>query len=241
MPLPAIIFGTAFALVVLAMVLVVVRSVRRSNRGEAAVEERGFQRLPDDSFQALAGWEGWPFARAIRPGGRIRDAVVGEHRGVRFMSLRWTQQEPDPGEGQTDSESYNIVAIAVEQDFPRLSVVRGNHKMGREQLTANVPEFEVGDGRFDRRWQTVGDPAFGQAVLTEQARATIDDLGSGFAFQPGWVTRVTPWRFWSGEDQMFEELEKAAAPWHHVPAEVWQRYGGAPRFLEVLGRGTPAG
>lgn len=116
------------------------------------------------------------------------------------MSLRCTQREPEAGEAESESESDNIVAIAVEQDFPRLSVVRGNHKMGREQLTANVPEFEVGDG--------------------------------------GCVTRVTPWRFWSGEDQMFEELEKAAAPWHHVPPEVWQRYGGAPRFLEVMGRGT---
>jgi hypothetical protein len=46
---------------------------------------------------------------------------------------------------------------------------------------------------------------------------------------------VVPWTFYAGEDRMLEELERLAGPLRAVPTEVWARYGGAPRFLGVLG------
>jgi hypothetical protein len=232
---PAIVFGSLFALLLLAMVLVVVNAVRRSKKGAARIEERGWSRLPDGE-EVVAGWHGWPFDRAKEPG-TARDIVVGEHQGVRFMSLRWSQLEGNP-EGVANSgdrERYNIVAVAVEHSYPPLSVVRGSHRIHPGRESAGTVPFDTGDQRFDGRWQTVGDEEFGRAVLTPEVRAVIDDLDFGWAFQPGWVTRVTPWRHYAGEDTMVQRIEEAAAPWRHVPGEVWSRYGGAPRFLGSLG------
>ena len=112
------------------------------------------------------------------------------------MSLRWTQLESGRGEGGGDSETYNVVAVATRHRYPRLSVVRGRHYHG-------VPEgrFETGDPRFDRRFDTFGDAAFGSDLLTEPVRAAID------------------------------ELEALLAPLRLVPPQVWSTHGGPPDFL----------
>jgi hypothetical protein len=39
-------------------------------------------------------------------------------------------------------------------------------------------------------------------------------------------------------DKMLEELDKLAAPFRAVPAEVWARYGGPPDFLGSFGHTT---
>jgi hypothetical protein len=240
MELPAVIFGSAAALLLVAGILVVVRAVRRQGRGAARLAERGWERLPDGA-DVVSGWDGWPFRRALEPG-TARDVVVGDHQGVRFMCLRWTQLEVDPGGGAADRgerERYNIVALATEHEYPHLTVVRGQHRIHRDRQHDVVSEFETGDALFDRRWQTLGDPGFGLAVLSEGVRAAMDELDHAWVVQPGWVTRVVPWTFYAGEDRMLEELERLAAPLRAVPHEVWSRYGGAPRFLGVLGHGSP--
>lgn len=232
---PAIILGSLFALLLVGMVLVVVSAVRRSKQGSAKIQERGWTRLPDGE-DVVSGWQGWPFARAKKPG-TARDIVVGEHQGARFMSLRWSQLEghPEGVANSGDRERYNIVAVAVEHQYPPLSVIRGSHRIDPGREGAGSAAFDTGDQRFDRRWQTVGDVEFGRAVLTPEVRAVIDDLDFGWAFQPGWVTRVTPWRHYGGEDAMLEQIGEVAAPWRGVPSEVWNRHGGAPRFLGSLG------
>jgi hypothetical protein len=238
MQVPAVIFGSVVTLLLVAGVLVVVSALRRRNRGEANLVEHGWQRLPDDA-DVVPAWDGWPFRRALEPGD-ARDVVVGHHLGARFMCLRWTQLEVDPGGGAADRgerERYNIVALATEHSYPHLTVVRGRHRIHRERQHGPVTELETGDARFDRRWQTLGDPEFGRAILTEEVRAVMDELDHAWVFQPGWVTRVVPWTFYAGEDRMLEELERLAAPLRAVPHEVWSRYGGAPRFLGVLGHG----
>jgi hypothetical protein len=45
-------------------------------------------------------------------------------------------------------------------------------------------------------------------------------------------------RGWNREDKMLEELDKLAAPFRAVPAEVWARYGGPPDFLGSFGHTT---
>jgi hypothetical protein len=228
MALPVIVFGSFFVLLLLAMVLVVANAVRRSKRGKASIQQHGWTRLPDGE-DVVAGWQGWPFARAKEPG-KARDVVAGEHQGVRFMSLRWSQLEGNP-EGVANSgdrERYSIVALAVEHRYPPLSVIRGDRRIHPGREPAGSVAFETGDERFDRRWQTVGDAEFGRAVLTPDVRALVDAHDFGWAFQPGWVTRVTPWRHYSGEDGVLEELNLVAALLRAVPAEVWHRHGGAP-------------
>jgi hypothetical protein len=225
---PAIILGILAVLLVVGMALVVGSAVRRSKRGSATIEERGWTRLPDGD-EVVAGWQGWPFARAKKPG-TARDIVVGHHQGVRFMSLRWSQLEGDPDgvSNSGDRERYSIVALAVEHRYPPLSVVRGSHRIHPGREGAGSAALVTDDPGFDRRWQAVGDVEFGRAVLTPEVRELIDGCDFGWAFQPGWVTRVTPWRHYAGEDQVLEELEGLAALLRAVPVEVWQRYGGVP-------------
>jgi hypothetical protein len=237
---PAVVFGSLFAILLLGMVLVVASAVRRRGRGAATLEERGWERLPDGA-EVLVGWDGWPFLRALEPG-EARDIVVGDHQGARFMCLRWSQLESDPGGGAADRgerERYNVVALATEHDYPHLTIVRGRHRISRDRQHEGVAAFDTGDTRFDDRWQTLGDAEFGRAVLTAEVRSAMDDLDHAWVFQPGWVARVVPWTFYAGEDRMLEELERLAAPLRAVPHEVWSRFGGAPRFLGVLGHGSP--
>ena len=129
----------------------------------------------------------------------------------------------------------------MEQSYPHLSVVRGNHKVDRSRLTAETAEFETGDDRFDRRWQTLGDAEFGRSVLSPEVRAALDADNHALVFQPGSITKVRPWRYYAGEAQMTEDLDQLAAVARLVPAEVWRRYGGAPKFLQSLGHGQVGG
>ncbi len=237
-PLPAIAFGAVLVLLVVGVVLVVVRGVRRSRRGEDRIAQHGWTRIPDGA-DVTAGWIGWPFDRATEPG-EARDVVTGQYQGAHFLHLRWHQHEGSTrGGGSSDNEDYNIVALRVEQSYPHLSVVRGQHRIDRARLTSQTAELETGDARFDRRWQTLGDAELGRAVLTPEVRAAMEEQGHGWAFQPGSITRVAPWTYYAGEEAMTEELDRLAALLRLVPAEVWRRHGGAPRFLQSLGHGQP--
>lgn len=221
----AVVFGSCCLLLVVGGVAIVVSAVRRQRRGSQHAQQQGWERVPDGT-DVVAGWQDWPFTEAIREGGRTNDVLTGVHAGVRFMSLRWSQLESGRGEGGGDSETYNVVAVATRHRYPRLSVVRGRHYHG-------VPEgrFETGDPRFDRRFDTFGDAAFGADLLTEPVRAAIDEHGHALVFQPGWITRVTPWTFYSGEERMIDELEALLAPLRLVPPQVWSTHGGPPDFL----------
>ena len=95
-----------------------------------------------------------------------------------------------------------------------------------------ISDFDTGDERFDRRWQTLGDADFGRAILTPQVRAVIDEDDHAWVFQPGWVTRVVPFSFYGGEDKAIEEVETMVEPLRSVPSHVWEQYGGIPRFLQ---------
>lgn len=237
MQAPAIVFVSFVVLLLVAMTLVVVNAVRRRNRGVAAMEQRGWEPRPDGE-DVVAGWDGWPFLRALEPG-TSRDIVVGHHQGVRFMCLRWSQLESDPQGGAhgRERERYNLLALAAEHDYPHLSVIRGRHKVDRDRQRPGIVDFDTGDASFDKRWQTLGDADFGRAVLTAEVRAAMDDLDHAWVFQPGWVARVVPWSFYAGEDKMLEELDRLVTPLRGVPHEVWSRYGGPPRFLSALGHG----
>jgi hypothetical protein len=239
-PLPAIVLGSLFLLVVVAALLVVLAAVRRKRQGDDRIARQGWRRLPDGS-DVVAGWDGWPFAVALEPG-RASDVVVGEVEGVDFTSLRWHQQEPGRGSARTDAETYNLVALRCEAHVPPLSVVRGRRVPASHQHDA-AREVEVGDARWDRRWQVLGDAGAARALLTPEVRQAVDDVDDGaWVFQPGWVVRVTRWTFWAGDDGMLEEVHRAAAPWRHVPAEAWAAYGGRPRFVTTsLGGGREAG
>ncbi|GAB3988269.1 hypothetical protein [Nocardioides marmoraquaticus] len=242
MPLPAIIFGSLFALLLVAVVLVVLNAVRRSRRGDDRIQLQGWQRLADGS-DVMAGWDGWPFLIALEAG-KVSDIVVGELEGVEFMSLRWSQLEPPHGGGPAgDVERYNMVAVRCETPVPPFSVVRGEHKVKTWERHEQAQAFEVGESRFDRRWQTLGDAGAGRALLVPEARAVVDEVDLGaWVFQPGWAVRVIPWTFWGGEDRMVEEVHRAVAPWRHVPAETWAAYGGPPRFVTTsLGEGPGGG
>ncbi len=241
MPLPAIIFGAVLVLLLLGAVLIVVRGLRKSRRGEDRIAQNGWTRIPTGTDVA-AGWRGWPFDRGTKPG-EARDIVTGQYQGVHFLHLRWHQHEGSTrgASSTSDNEEYNIVALRVEQDYPHLSVVRGKHRIDRDRLTAETAELETGDDRFDRRWQVVGDAEFGRAVLTPEVRAAMEEQDHGWAFQPGSITRVAPWTYYAGEDAMTDELDRLAALVRLVPADVWRRYGGAPRFLQSLGHGQVGG
>lgn len=237
MPLPAIIIFSFWGLILLAAVAVVLHSVRRKRQGDDRITRQGWRRLPDGS-DVMAGWDGWPFLVALKPG-RLNDIVVGEVEGVEFMSLRWSQHESGRGDGGgTDIERYNMIALRCEARVPPLSVIRGEHKVNKWERHEQAQDFEVGDRRFDRRWQTLGDADAGRALLVPAVQQAMDDIGIGaWVFQPGWVVRVVKWTFWAGDDVMLEEVHRAAAPWRHVPAEAWAAYGGQPRFTTVLGEG----
>ncbi|WP_030483287.1 hypothetical protein [Nocardioides aequoreus] len=240
MPLPGIVFGSLCLLLVLAAVVVVVRSVRRQRAGASRIEERGWRRLPDGA-DVMGGWGGWPFVVASQPG-KVNDIVVGEVDGVEFMSLRWSQTESGRGEPGGDIERYNMVALRCATALPHLSVVRGDHKVGRGASADGLADVEVGDRRFDARWQLLGDADLARSLLTPEVRAELDRIDVGaWVLQPGWLVRVTKWRFWAGDDGMLEELERAAAPWRAVPAEVWRRYGAVPRLPDQPGRGHGRG
>lgn len=234
-------FVVFLVLLLLAMALVVRSSVRRQKQGRELAEQRGWQRHPDGT-EVVAGWDGWPFVRALdrlEDKSTVKDVLTGYHNGARFLSLRYSQHESGRGSGTSDIERYNMVALATEHTYPHLSIVRGSHRAPRDGLGPGLEEFEVGDDTFDSRWQTLGDADFGRAVLTPEVRAAIDDLDHAWVFQPGWVVRVTPWTFHSGEDRMLEELDKLAAPLRKVPHEVWARFGGPADFLGSFGHATP--
>lgn len=235
-PLPAIVFGSLFALLLLGAVVIVVNAVRRSRKGQDAIAQRGWTKLPDGA-DVVVGWDGWPFREALEPG-KARDVVVGQHQGVDLMCLRWTQREHAGHEAsREDHERYNIVALRTEHTYPHLSVVRGGNRIDPTKQHAGVAAFETGDDRFDRRWQTLGDEEFGRSLLVPEVRAAMDERDHAWVFQPGWVTRVVPWTFYAGEDRMLEEIDHLVAPLRLVPNDVWRRYGGAPRFLQNLGHG----
>lgn len=228
-------------LLLLAMALVVSKAVGRQKRGRRTAEERGWQRHPDGT-DVVAGWDGWPFLAELdgyRDRARGTDIMTGHHNGARFLSLRYSQHESGRGSSRSDIERYNMVALATEHSYPHLSVIQGRHKV-REAGPRPGPEgFGVGDRAFDKGWQILGDADFGRAVLTPEVREAMEEVGHAWVFQPGWVVRVTPWTFWSGEDTMLEELEKLAAPLRAVPSEVWARHGGPPDFLGSFGQGSP--
>lgn len=94
-----------------------------------------------------------------------------------------------------------------------------------------ISDFDTGDERFDRRWQTLGDADFGRAILTPQVRAVIDEDDHAWVFQPGWVTRVAPFSFYGGEDKAIE-VDTMVEPLRSVPTHAWEQYGGIPRFLQ---------
>lgn len=239
-PVPglAIVFLCLFALLVVTAVLLVVRAVKRQRAGEDQLQHRGWTRLPDEAGpDVTSGWRGWPFDRATKPG-HATDIATGQYQGVHFAHLRWSQHEGSTSGGaNSDVESYTILALRVEQSYPHLSVIRGNYKVDRSRLTEETAEFETGDARFDRRWQILGDAEFGRAVLGPEVRAALDADNHALVFQPGSITKVRPWRYYAGEDQMTEDLDQLASVVRLVPAEVWRRYGGAPRFLQSLGHG----
>lgn len=229
----AIIFGSCCLLLVIGAILIIWRGIHRHRQGSDVIEQRGWQRLPDHT-NVMPGWDGWPFMDAVEPG-RASDIVTGDHRGTRFLTLRWTQKDHQgpPRANSTNNaiDRYNIVALQTEITYPHLTIVRGRHKIHRHKQRSGPSEFETGDANFDHRWQTLGDPEFGHAILTQEVRDLMDDSHGAWVFQPGWITRVTRWTFYSGEEQAIEEMEKIIAPLRAVPADVWRRYGGAPRFL----------
>lgn len=239
-PLPAIIFGSLFLLILLGAVVIVVNAVRRSKKGEDAIAQRGWTKLPDGA-DVVPGWDGWPFLEALKPG-KARDVVVGHHQGVEFMCLRWIQREYAAHEAsREDHERYNIVALRTEHTYPHLSVIRGGNRIDPTKQHPGVTAFETGDDRFDRRWQTLGDEEFGRALLAPEVRAAMDERDHAWVFQPGWIARVVPWTFYAGEDRMLEEIDHLVAPLRLVPNDVWGRHGGAPRFLGSLGHGAGPG
>ncbi|KQT93464.1 hypothetical protein ASG49_00050 [Marmoricola sp. Leaf446] len=242
MPWPGYVFLSLLALLVVAAVLLVVHAVKKQGAGQEELSQRGWTALPDEAGpDVVAGWRGWPFDRGTKPGD-ARDIATGQYQGVHFLHLRWNQHEGSTNGGaSSDNESYTILALRVEQQYPHLSVVRGNYKVDRSRLTEETAEFETGDARFDRRWQTLGDAEFGRAVLSPEVRAALDADNHALVFQPGSITKVRPWRYYAGEDQMTEDLDQLAAVVRLVPTEVWKRYGGAPRFLQSLGHGQVGG
>lgn len=225
------VFGAVCLLLVIGAIAIIWSSVRRYRAGSATIEEQGWRRLPDGT-EVTAGWDGWPFLDAIEAG-KATDIVLGEHRGAQLMTLRWTQREHrSPGRDGADAfDSYNIVALRTDVTYPHLSVIRGT-KLRTDQQHAGASDFDTGDERLDRRWQTLGDADFGRAILTPQVRAVIDEDNHAWVFQPGWVTRVVPFSFYGGEDKAIEEVEKMVEPLRSVPAHVWEQYGGIPRFLQ---------
>lgn len=225
--------GSFFGIVVLAAVVVIVRAGRRSRRGASVVAAHGWTRVPDGT-DVVQGWDGWPFRAALEHG-RAVDIVHGHDQGVELMCLRWRQRQSGRGDRSGDSVSWNIVALRCEVPLPCLSVVRGKHRVQRGRLGPELPELESGDAHFDRRWQQLGDAQLARDVLTPEVRAAMDERGHAWAFQPGWVTRVVPWRFYAGEQQMFDVMEDLVAPLRLVPDEVWARYGGPPGFLRWRG------
>ncbi|GAB3654516.1 hypothetical protein GCM10027596_06430 [Nocardioides korecus] len=235
MPLPAILIFCVWGLLAVAAVLVVLRARARKQRGQDAVESRGWTPLPE-ATPLVAGWDGWPFAAAREPG-RASDAVAGELQGCRFMAFTWHQREMSAQGSVADgTERYSVVALATEQSYPLLSAVRGRSKMHRGHQHPGLTEVELGDPGFERHWRALGDPDFVRGVLTPEVRAELERVGESVSVQPGWVVRVVwPWAFFAGEDRMVEELQKLAAPFRAVPAATWAAYGGAPRFVGVLG------
>lgn len=238
---PGYVFLFLLALLAVAAVLIVVRAVRKQQAGQEELSKRGWTALPDEAGPDLvAVWRGWPFARATKPG-RAKDIATGQYQGVHFLHLRWHQLEGSATSGTSDAEEYTILALQVEQQYPHLSVVRGKHKVDRSQLTEETAELETGDDHFDRRWQVMGDAEFGRAVLTPEVRAALDADNHALVFQPGSITKVRPYRYYAGDEQMTADLDQLAAVVRLVPAEVWRRYGGAPRFLSNLGHGPVRG
>lgn len=242
MPWPGYVFLSLLALLVVAAVLLVVRAVRKHREGQEVLTQRGWTALPDEAGRdVVAGWRGWPFDRGTKPG-RATDIATGQYQGVHFLHLRWIQHEGSTRGGpSSDIEEYTILALRVEQSYPHLSVIRGEHKIDRSRLTEETAAFDTGDDRFDRRWQTLGDAEFGRAVLTPEVRAALDADNHALVFQPGSITKVRPWRYYAGDDQMTADLDQLAAVARLVPTEVWRRYGGAPRFLSTLGHGPVGG
>lgn len=229
-------FGSCCVLLIIGAIAIVWSSIRRYRSGTDKLQEQGWRRLPEGT-EVTTGWDGWPFLEAIAPG-RANDIVLGEHRGVQLMTLRWTQQEhrADADSAKDSFETYNIVALRTEVSYPHLSVVRGRRSLRSYQQHSGVSEFATGDDHFDRRWQTLGDADFGRAILTPQVRAAMDQDSEAWVFQPGWITRVNSrWVFYGGEDKAIEEVEKMVEPLRSVPAHVWEQYGGAPRFLQYGG------
>lgn len=233
----AIGFIVFFVLLALAMVLVVRNAAARAKRGRQQADERGWQHHPE-SLDFVAGWDGWPFLAGLErlaDKARVTDVMTGHHHGADFLSLRYSHHESGGGDARSEIERYNIVALRTAHDHPHLSVIRGRHKIHKDSLRPGMEEFQVGDTGFDKRWQLIGDADFGRALLTPEVRAIMDDLDQSWVFQPGWVVRVTPWTFWSGEDKMLEELDNLARPLRAVPTETWAAYGGPPDFLGSLG------
>lgn len=228
----ALVFGLVCLLLVIGAIAIIWSSVRRAKAGDATIAERGWRRLPKGT-DVTAGWTGWPFVEGIEPG-NAKDIVIGEYRGVEMMTLRWRQRENRlTGQSGSDAfDEYNIVALRTEVTYPPLSIVRGKRSVHAGEQHPGMEAFPTGDERFDRRWQALGDADFGRALLTPQVRAAIDEHDFAWAFQPGWVTRVTPWTFYGGEERAITELETMVEPLRAVPLEVWERYGGVPRFIQ---------
>lgn len=228
----ALAFGAVCLLLVIGAIAIIWSSVRRARAGDATITERGWRRLPTGS-DVTSGWVGWPFIEGVEPG-NATDIVVGEHRGVELMTLRWRQKEHRRGgeDGPDAFDEYNIVALRTEVAYPPLSIVRGKRSVHPWQQHPGMEAFSTGDEHFDRRWQVLGDADFGRALLTPQVRAAIDERDDAWAFQPGWVTRVTPWTFYAGEERAITEVETMIAPLRSVPVDVWERYGGPPRFIQ---------
>ena len=235
MPTPALLIFAVWGLLAVALVVVVVRARARKQRGQDALASRGWSRLPE-ATPLVAGWDGWPFVTARAPG-RASDAVVGELHGCRFMAFTWRQRELGrQGSEAGHTDRYSVVALATEQSYPLLCAVQGRSKVHPGHQHPGLTDVELGDPGFERDWRALGDPDFVRAVLTPDVRAVLEQVGESVSVQPGWVVRVVwPWAFYAGEDRMVEELEKLAAPFRAVPAGTWAAYGGAPRFVDVLG------
>jgi len=235
MPLPAILIFCVWGLLAVAAVLAYLRARARRQRGQDALASHGWTRLPE-ATSVVAGWDGWPFVDA-RGSGRATDAVVGELEGCRFMAFTWHRRGVPQGPDESrDRERCSVVALATEQSYPLLQAVQGRSKMHRGHQHPGLTEVELGDPGFERHWRALGDPDFVRAVLTPEVREVLERVGESVSVQPGWVVRVVwPWAFFAGEDRMVEELQKLAAPFRAVPAQAWAAYGGAPRFVGVLG------
>ena len=234
MPLPLKIILGVWVLLLVVAALVVVHTLRRRRRGGDAIEARGWTRLPE-ATGLVSGWVGWPFVTSYEPG-RASDGVVGELQGCRFMAFTWHYRRPDGDTAKGEAERCSVVALATEQSYPRLKVVKGWWGSGRGPEQPGLADVELGDQQLDRRWDVQGDEGFARGVLTPEVLALLERVGESLSVQPGWVVRVvTPWAFFAGEDRMVEELQKLAAPFRVVPAQTWAAYGGAPRFVGVLG------